>query len=206
MRQIWNTVVVGLSFLVVFGAFGCMTNRPNPAYLQLLETQSNAPTAGSLGGGDAIKIRVHGEKDLSDTYTVSSNGTITFPFLGQLEVEGRTCRDVEQMIQEGLAEGYLKEPDVSCAIDEYNSKRIYVFGEVKEPGPYAYTSKITLVEAVAMAGGTRERAAPNSTLLTRELEDRKIQVEVPFQEIVEGRQPNFRLYPGDIVFIPESAY
>jgi polysaccharide export outer membrane protein len=187
---------------------GCSHERVDPAYLALVEQQSkqSGPVAGSLGPSDKFEIRVHEEKELSGEYTVSSDGTINYPHVGRISVDGMTCGQVERTITEGLADGYLRKPSVSCSILEYNSKKIFVFGEVKKPGSYPYNTNLTIVDAFALAGGFSERANSNDTKLTREVNDVEVQVRIPMQEIVEGRRKNLKLLPGDIVFVPESAY
>ena len=187
---------------------GCAGDRVDPAYEALVaqQTTGNTPVAGSLGPGDKFSLRVHDEKELSGDFTVSSDGTVNYPFVGRINVSGMTCGEIERSVTEGLANGYLLNPSVSCSVVEYNSKKVFVFGEVKKPGSYPYSSNLTLVDAFALAGGVTARANANSTKLTRRVQDADVQVRVPMQEVVEGRRANVRLLPGDIIFVPESAF
>lgn len=184
----------------------CGQERVDPAFSALVEQQSEMPETGELGAGDKFEIRVFSEEHLSGEFTVSSDGTINYPYIGRVQVADRTCADVEEVITVGLRNGYVRNPAVSCALVEYNSKRIFVFGEVKKPGSFPYQSNLSIIEAFALAGGFSERASTNNTKLTRVVNEVEVQVRVPMQEIVEGRQRNIRLLPGDIVFVPESAY
>lgn len=184
----------------------CHPERIDPSYLVLIEQQGETPATGELGPGDKFKIRVFGEEELSGEFTVSADGFINFPYVGRVLTEGRTCADVEQHLTQSLQQGYVRSPAVSCTIVEYNSKRVFVFGQVQKPGSFAYQSNMTLIEAFALAGGFSERANGNDTKLTRTVNDVEIQVRLPLQEIVEGRQRNLRLLPGDVVYIPESRY
>lgn len=199
---------LAVALVLISFATGCAHERVDPAYLALVEQQEKqeAPVAGSLGPSDKFEIRVHEEKELSGEYTVSSDGTINYPHIGRIEVDGMTCGQVERRITEGLSDGYLRNPSVSCSILEYNSKKIFVFGEVKKPGSYPYKTNLTIVDAFALAEGFSERANSNDTKLTRTLNGVEVQVRVPMQEIVEGRRKNLKLLPGDIVFVPQSAY
>jgi polysaccharide export outer membrane protein len=199
-------LVIALALLAFAG--GCAHERVDPAYLALVDKQDDqsGPAAGSLGPSDKFVIRVHEEKELSGEYTVSSDGTINYPHIGRINVDSMTCGEVERTITEGLADGYLRKPSVSCSILEYNSKKIFVFGEVKKPGSYPYDTNLTIVDAFALAEGFTERANSNDTKLTRKINAVEVQVRVPMQEIVEGRRKNLKLLPGDIVFVPESAY
>jgi len=203
-RIIPVTVLVGVCLLTLGGCF--FQGSVDPAYEALVDSQHTVPETGELGPDDVIAIRVFNEEEMSGEFTVAGDGTINYPYLGRVKAKGRTCAELEARIAEGLKDGYLKEPNVSCSIDEYNSKRIYVLGEVKEPGSYPYKSNLSIVEAFALAGGATNRAATNKTKLTREVDGQDVQVQVPMQEIVEGRRKNLRVLPGDVVYVPESAY
>jgi polysaccharide export outer membrane protein len=194
--------------LLLGGAMACAVDRVDPAYQALVEQQAtrSAPIAGSLGPGDKFLIRVHEEKELSGEYTVSADGTVNYPYIGRIDVQGMTCGHLERTITRGLGDGYLRNPSVSCSIVEYNSKKVFVFGEVEEPGSFPYKSNLTLVDAFALAGGVTARANANDTKLTRQINGAEIQVRVPMQEIVEGRRSNLKLLPGDILYVPESAF
>jgi polysaccharide export outer membrane protein len=194
-----------LPFLVLFGV-ACGSGEVDPAYEALVEQQGQGPPSGELGVGDRFELSVHGQPDLSGVFTVSDEGTINFPYVGRLQVDGKTCADVERTLTEGLSDGYLQNPSVRCSITEFNSKRIYVFGEVKSPGSFAYRSNITIIEGIALAGGFAENANSNGTKLSRVVNNTEIQVRVPMQDIVEGKSKNFKLVPGDIVFVPERPY
>lgn len=210
VKKLSFAVVAGPALWLALVAFvaGCASERVDPAYLALVEQEQadDLSEAGALGPSDRFAIRVHEEEELSGQYTVSSDGTINYPYIGRLHVNGRTCGELEVAITDGLADGYLRNPSVSCSILEYNSRRIFVFGEVKKPGSFPYTTNLTIVDAFALAQGFNERASSNKTKLTRTINGVEVQVRVPMQEIVEGRRKNLKLLPGDIVYVPESAY
>ncbi|MFU8802810.1 MAG: polysaccharide biosynthesis/export family protein [Bradymonadaceae bacterium] len=197
----WLLCILAASFCV-----SCGHERVDPAYLALVEQQHELPPTGELGPGDKFQVRVFDEEGLSGEFIVSADGSVNYPHIGRFRASGMTCAGVEEMITDGLRAGYVRNPAVSCTILEYNSKRIFIFGEVKNPGSFPYKSNISIIEAFALAGGFNERANTNNTKLTRVLNDVEIQVRIPMQEIVEGRQRNLRLLPGDIIFVPESAY
>jgi len=178
----------------------------DPAYEALVEQQSQAPPTGELGVGDRFELAVHGQPDLSGMFTVSDDGTINFPYVGRVKADGETCASLERVLTEGLADGYLQNPSVRCSITEYNSKRIYIFGEVNSPGSFAYKSNITIIEGIALAGGFSDNANSNGTKLSRVVNAAEIQVRVPMQDIVEGKSKNIKLLPGDILYVPELPY
>ena len=202
----WRQLIVtalgaGLLGLMV----ACGSNQVDPGYEALLDEQHDLPPTGQLGVGDEFELRVYYEDALSGAFTVASDGTINYPHLGRIQVAGMTCAEIEDYVTAGLEEGVLRSPSVSCTITEYKSKQIYVFGEVQNPGSFAYRSEISIIEAFALAGGFSERANTNDTKLTRVVDGREIQIEIPMQDIVEGRQQNIQLLPGDVIYVPESA-
>jgi len=195
------------TLLVVFFLLtGCGLGSVDPAYEALVEQESSIPVAGEMGVGDRFQLSVHGQGGLSGEFTVSNEGTINYPYLGRLDVEGKTCSQIEELITGGLADGYLQSPSVRCSITEFNSKRIYIFGAVGAAGTYPYRSNLSIIEAIALAGGFAPRASSNGTKLSRMINGTEIQVRVPLQDIVEGKSRNIRLLPGDIIFVPETAY
>lgn len=185
---------------------GCGRGQVDPAYEALVDQSNEVPPSGELGVGDKFELRVHNDENLSGEFTVSNEGTITYPYLGKVVVKGKTCGEVESEISAGLADGYLTNPSVRCGITEYNSKQIFIFGEVKKPGSFPYKSNITIIEGVALAGGFSERANSNGTKLSRAINGVEVQVTVPTQDIVEGKARNIKLLPGDIIYVPELPY
>ena len=205
-RRIATPLWVVLFLTWGFVLAGCGSNTVDPAYEALVEQQHDLPPTGQLGVGDEFELRVYEEDGLSGRFTVASNGTINYPHVGRVQVAGMTCAEVEDFITEGLQEGILRSPSVSCSITEYNSKQIYIFGEVGDPGSFPYRTDLTIVEAVARASGFTERARGNNTKLTRVIDGVEMQFRIPMQEIVEGRQRNLQLLPGDVIYVPQSSY
>ncbi len=205
-KKRWGIIaLIALAAASLFMA-GCGTDRVDPGYLSLVEQQHDLPPTGELGVGDQFNLRVYGESDLSGEFTVATDGTVNYPHVGRFQAAGKTCAEVEEHLTQGLKNGFLRKPSVLCTITEYQSKRIFIFGEVQSPGSFPYRTEITIIESFALAGGFSERANPNNTKLTRTIDGVEVQVRIPMQEIVEGRQRNLNLLPGDIIFVPQSAY
>ena len=208
MWQINSEKVVGGLVLVALVAigWGCSSANVDPAYEALVEQQHDLPPTGQLGVNDEFRLRVYEEDGLSGSFTVASDGTINYPHIGRIEVAGMTCAEVEEYITEGLSNGFLRSPSVSCTITEYKSKQIFVFGAVQSPGSIPYRTDISIIEAFAVTGGFSDRANSNRTKLTRVIDGVEMQIQIPMQEIVEGRQQNLQLLPGDIIYVPRSSY
>jgi protein involved in polysaccharide export with SLBB domain len=162
--------------------------------------------ATTLGSGDVFEVRVFQEPDLSGAYRLSSTGTINFPLCGTVHLGGLSTDAAAHALTSCLASGYLRNPQVSIFVKEYNSKKIFVFGEVQKPGTFQYEDGMTIVQAITLAGGFGARAAKNSTSVTRSFEGTERRVKVAVEDIGLGRAENFSLRPGDIIFVPESLF
>lgn len=168
------------------------------------------PSAGpvplsALGPGDVFEVRVFGEPDLTGVYRVAIDGTIAFPLVGTVALGGLTAPEAGVAIAGALGR-YVRQPSVSVFVKEYNSKKVYVFGEVKKPGTFPYEDGMNIIQVITLAGGFEKVADKNGISVTRTIDGREQRTRVPVKEIGEGKAPNFRLEPGDIVFVPESIF
>ena len=118
-----------------------------------------------VGAQDVLTITVFGEAELSGKFTVEQDGTFTFPQIGRVKAGGSTLRAVEQELRTKLADGYLKNPQVSATIENYRSQRILIMGEVRSPGEYQLTGEMTLLSALARAGSTTPTASRDATIV-----------------------------------------
>lgn len=147
-----------------------------------------------LGAEDKVKISVFGEPDLSGEFVVDSSGVLATPFIGQIQVKGLTLREFEAVYAKKLRDAeILIDPKVSAEVTSF--RPIYVLGEVKKPGQYAYVSGMTVQKAVALAEGYTYRASESRVEITRG--GRKTTVEVTSQT---------KVLPGDEIRIPERFF
>jgi polysaccharide export outer membrane protein len=181
---------------------GCGTVQTVPPDLQ-----TTAPTSVGLGAGDVFEVRVFGEEQLSAQYRVEPDGTIDFPFLGRLPVEGREPRDVATSIADGLREReILVDPQVTVFLAESNSLRVSVMGAVARPGTFPVSPGMTVVQAISTAGGFTALASQNDTVLTRRVGEGVRRFTVPARRISDGRESDIPLQGGDIIFVPERVF
>ncbi|MCP4870074.1 MAG: polysaccharide export protein [Proteobacteria bacterium] len=159
----------------------------------------------SLGPGDVFEVRVFEEDSLTGNYRVEADGSFIYPLLGKISATNLTASELAEQIRAGLANGFLRTPQVTVFVHEYNSRKVSVLGQVKKPGRYSYQSGMTLIEAIAEAGGTTDSAVESSMRVTRNGDEGEISMEIPFKEITQGRVSDFPLQPGDIIFVAESA-
>jgi len=194
----WASILLGqLTGCALFGGGGAATPTAE-------EAQTVPSTVYALGEGDVVEIKVFREPDFTGVYRISEAGTIDFPLIGKVNVDGRTASKVAEEIRTRLAAGYLKQPQVTVFVRETKSQKIHVLGEVNKPGTFVYEAGMTVIQAVTDAGGFARLASPNSVRITRSGIDRKFVVRVG--DIRNGNAPNFKLQPGDIVFVPEAMF
>ena len=175
----------------------------DPLYREIVQDPpTESMRADQLYGRDRFEIRVSGEDELSGEYTVPTNGVIAYPWIGHVDVTGRTCSELADDISTRLADGYLLNPSVSCQILEINSRRIDVIGEVQQPGTYLFEDNMTILRAIARAEGFSDDAAPNGTNVLRVIDGQETRIRIPVEDIIAGDEVNFPLLPGDTVVVP----
>lgn len=157
-----------------------------------------------VGRQDLLEIRVFDVDELNQTVRVADDGSITMPLLGRLLVGGLTKTELEEKIASLLEERYVRDPQVTVFIKEYESKRIAVSGAVKKPGTYEMLGSKTLLEMLSMAGGL-DRDLGQEIIIFRTLPDgttRRIPLDL--ERLVYQADPslNLRVLPGDIIYVP----
>jgi polysaccharide export outer membrane protein len=145
----------------------------------------------NLGVGDQLRVTVFGQEDLSGEFEVDSGGRITMPLVGDLRVVDSTVNDVEAMIVDVLSPDYLQNPVVSVEVLTYRD--FFIIGEVANPGPYAYVGKMTVITAVAMAGGFTYRAVEDEFIISRDGQQ------------FAGRKDS-PVLPGDVIEVQERFF
>jgi protein involved in polysaccharide export with SLBB domain len=159
-----------------------------------------------VGIDDTFDVRVYGEAELSGTFRVATDGTIDYPLAGRMQVAGLRTGQIQQLLVAKLKGPYLKEPQVVVTIKDRNSQKISVLGQVAKPGQVSYYPNMTIVDAIASAGGFTGIAAKNSVNLRREVAG-KIQTHVfPVADISEGRSANVMVLPGDVLVVDERVF
>jgi len=170
-----------------------------------------------IGSQDVLLITVWDQPDLSGKFTVEADGSFTFPLIGRIMAGGLTLRDLEGQLRKRLADGYFKNPQVSVAVEQYRSQRIFVMGEVRSPGTYPLTGNMTLIEALARAGSTTMDAggeavivrppagkAASAPVLPNQVEASQV-VRVSIGDLQSGQlSQNIALQDGDTIFVPRA--
>jgi polysaccharide export outer membrane protein len=158
-----------------------------------------------IGPNDLLQLTVIGFEELNRQYRVSEEGSINLPYLGETEVEGLTRGELEKKLGLLLQEkNYIKNPQVSILIVEYQSKRIYLLGAVENTGPYELLGRMTLLKLLSEAGGLTTEAG-NEIIITRMLSDGdKTTLKIPVEDLLlKGNSSlDIPLQPDDIINIP----
>jgi protein involved in polysaccharide export with SLBB domain len=160
----------------------------------------------TLGVDDVFDVRVIGEQDLSGSYRIAVDGTIDFPYIGRVEVAGMRPGEVQRAVTAKLKDGFMVAPQVSVMVKEWNSRKISVLGQVNKPGPISYYPKMTIMDAIAAAGGFTPVAAQNQVKLRREINGHAESATLRVGDISEGRSPNVVLLPRDVLFVDERLF
>jgi polysaccharide export outer membrane protein len=170
-----------------------------------------------IGPPDVLLIQVFDQADLGGKYTVEADGTFGFPLIGRVKAGGLTLREFEGELKRQLADGYFRNPQVTVAVEQYRSQRVFVMGEVRQPGPVALTGGMTLIEALARAGSTLSTAS-GEVAIVRALQggvgtgplmpDQDAGTEVfraSIRELESGAlSQNLELRDGDTIFVPRA--
>ena len=159
------------------------------------DMQASPAQAYILGPNDRIRVKVFGEQDITGEYEVDSGGYVSIPLAGHVRAAGLTTRQVERAIVSALSKGIVRDPRVNVEIALY--RPYYILGEVKKSGEYPYRHGLTVLDAVASAGGFTYRANENKVLLRRSgagaEETYPLDAPVP-------------VYPGDNIRVPERFF
>jgi polysaccharide export outer membrane protein len=209
--RIWTIAVIALTLLMA-----AQVRAQEPAAAHYL-----------VGAQDVLIITSYDQPDLTGKFTVETDGTFTYPYIGRVRVGGITLRDVEAVLKKELVQrGFFMNPDLTVGVDQYRSQKIYVVGEVRTPGAYTLSGNIRLVEALALAGSTLPTASgevvivqasdeslvidPQAVALTGALDVDPDKVSrVDLRELENGdRSHNVKLRNGDTIFVlrAESVY
>ena len=157
-----------------------------------------------IGNDDVLAINVWKEPDISRSIPVRSDGKISLPLVGEVQAAGQTPLKLETEIA-GKLKNYISEPEVTVMVQQINSQKFNVLGQVAHPGSYVITNSPTVLDAIALAGGFRDFAKQKSIYVLRVNAD-GTQSRIPFnyKEVVKGINPaqNVKLQPRDTVIVP----
>jgi polysaccharide export outer membrane protein len=204
---------------------------PPPTQIQIPAQASAQPPASPqanyiVGPQDVLIITSYDQPELTGKFTIEIDGSFGYPLIGRVRVGGMTLRDVENLLKKTLIDQKLfNDPQLTVAIEQYRSQKIYVVGEVRTPGAYTMSGDMRLVEALALAGSTTATASGEAVVVRATnqsvvVEPTKLSVPNPnspnsevvrvdLRELENGNlSQNVQLRNGDTIFVlrAESIY
>ncbi len=165
----------------------------NPAPMQV--TTPDVSYSYHLGAGDKIRVAVFGEEDLGGTFSISGEGKVSLPLIGDVVAAGLTGPELQAKLETAYKQGYLKDPKVN--IEVMNFRPFYILGEVKQPGEYPYDNNMTVIKAVALAQGFTYRADQKKVYIKHVNDTKEEKVTLTSSATVE---------PGDTIRIAERYF
>jgi polysaccharide biosynthesis/export protein len=170
---------------------------------------TSAGTPGSsaykIGPLDVIDIAVFKVPDLSKTVQVADDGSITYPLIGQVQAAGKTAHELEADLKHRLGEKYLRSPQITVLVKEYNSQRVTISGAVKTTGVYAIKGRTTLVQVIAMAGDIDSTVASGDIVVFRTIDGQRSAARFDADAIKTGKTDDPDVLPGDVIVVDTSA-
>lgn len=163
-----------------------------PGYVM---AQGDGMSEYTLGSGDVIRIQVYGEDDLFVEAQLSDAGTLSYPFLGELQLLGLTVGELQDKIRKGLLGDYLVDPKVTVTILEY--RQFYINGEVNKPGGFPFQPGLTIRKAVSLAAGFTERASKKNMFVVSDSDASQTPRRVDLNSPVK---------PGDSITVEQSFF
>jgi polysaccharide export outer membrane protein len=161
-----------------------------------------APDTYVIGASDELTVTVWKEQALSGPLLVRPDGMISVPLLGDVQAAGLTPLQLADQITVKLKK-FIQDPNVSVVLNQINSKKIYLLGEVGKKGPLEMTPGMTLLEAVASGGGFTDYANVKKTYILRWQDGKQQRIPVHYKEALKGEsQFNLALQPGDTIVVP----
>jgi polysaccharide export outer membrane protein len=169
-------------------------SRQQAARAEVTPTESAEPSY-MLGPSDRVRLKVYGEQDISGEYEVDTNGYISVPLAGRVKAAGLNTRQLEKAVASALSRGLLKDPRVNAEVATY--RPFFILGEVKKAGEYPYKAGLTVLDAVASAGGYTYRANEGKVVIRRA--GSNVEETIPLDTPVP-------VFPGDNIRIPERYF
>jgi polysaccharide export outer membrane protein len=176
-----------------------------------LPPQPTAPAANKphddhfiIGNDDLLTINVWKEPEVSRSLPVRSDGRISLPLVGEVQAAGRTPLQLEQEIADKL-KNYITEPEVTVMVQQINSEKFNILGQVSKPGSYSLTLATTVLDAIAGAGGFRDFAKKKGIYILRQSSNGgESRIPFNYQDVIKGKKPeqNVKLQPNDTIVVP----
>lgn len=200
-RVIFRALGVALFFIVVSVHFSPFLAIPE----SLAANETEQASSFQLQPGNRFEVIVYREEDLSGVYEIDPSGKLTFPLIGEIQAAGLNIESFRQQLISSLKK-YLVNPQVSISRSEGTIKSISVLGHVVRPGTYDFIPGSTLMRLISTAEGFAESANKKKIKIVRIINGEKEVIIVNSVDIINGKQDDMKIEPGDIIYVPESIF
>lgn len=207
-----NTVGTNLQVLCILAATilagGCASSKTQ-------QEQANAAAAHQvqeaqvmeyrIGPSDVLSISVWNRDDLSRTVIVRPDGMLSFDLVGDIQAVGLTPMELQQTMEEALGKYINIIPgEVAVVVNEVHSYKVSVLGEVNEPGRFEFLGQVSVLDALAEAGGLTEFAANNDIVILRTRQGNTERIRFDYSRMLKSANPDDKVlvFPGDIILVP----
>lgn len=197
--------------LCAFSIAGCADTRGGTIPYNINLPAPSAPAVTALPADykiapmDTLSVKVFRVEDLSGDYTVDLLGNISMPLIGDVNAAGRTPQQLKDILVEKLGSKYLEHPDISVAIKSSAGRNLTVDGAVNRAGAYPVLGYMSLIQAVALAGGTTEDANAHRVAIFRTIDGQREAAAFDLTSIRHGQMPDPPVYAGDIIVVDGSS-
>lgn len=204
-------VVAGLALLVGISLSSCADKRggsiPYDVSLALPDAPKIVPLEQDyrIAPLDTLTVKVFKMPDLSGDYQVDLTGNIAMPLIGNVQVAELTTTELDQRLKQKYGVKYLENPDISVGVKSSTRRSVTVDGAVKSSGSFPIAGPVTLIQAIAQAGGTTEDANPRRVAIFRNVGGKRQAAAFDLTDIRRGLAQDPTIYPGDIVVVDGSS-
>jgi polysaccharide export outer membrane protein len=201
-------ITVGIIGIVIFYITASTTySQTDKEVLLKKQSQAEVPADSTnyiIGSEDVLYIHVWKEEHLSRTVPVRIDGKISIPLVDEIQAAGLTPLQLKELLMKRLKE-FVDIPNISVMVMEANSFKVYISGQVKNPGVYRLRSETTLLQIIPMVGGFTEWANQKKILIIRKENGKEKRMTVNYKKIVKGDDPssNIILKSGDTIIVPD---
>lgn len=185
---------------------GCMSRRGDIPYAPASFDQAPDSTFANnteyrLGPADVVSLAVYRAPELTGDYRVDAAGNLNLPLIGAVQVQGQSLPELTETLRTSLGERYYVDPDVTVSLKEVGSQRVTVDGSVNRAGLYPLPNQSTLMQVIAMAGGTSATANPRRVIVFRQIDGRRQVAGFDLAAIRSGRMEDPLIYGSDIIIV-----
>jgi len=183
---------------IIFALFMLLALLSAPALCTGAETSTF-----TLGPGDIIEVSVWKDPDLTRQVIVQPDGYVNFPLIGEIKAAGRTIPEVRKDVEKRLSD-YMSMPNVTVTPVKIESYKVYVIGKVNKPGMFVVLPRVTVLQALSMAGGTNPFADLGDIVIIRHGANGETKIDFDYDDIAAGEKldQNIELQSGDVVLVP----